>query len=300
MRIVVGTDFSTSARHAADFAATLATRSRSRLILVHAGDRLDAEGRSPAAAARARLEAEAAKLRASGAEVDVDLAVGPPHEVLLAAVARHRADLLVVGVVGQRSPGRLVLGSTTEQVAQTSPVPVLGLRYEEAFDPWLRGVEPLRVLAADDGSAGAAAALAWASGLAAIGPVALTAARILPRRPQRAWLPFPRQPPGAKHAIERELSRRIGRLPGVVEARAVVRSTDRDVAHELLAVAAEARVALILAGSQQRGGLRRLWSASVARALLAGSLVSVLMVPAGAASVTARPEGDREAAGLPG
>jgi nucleotide-binding universal stress UspA family protein len=298
MRVVVGTDFSPSARQAADLAATLATRIHAggragdppRLVLVHA---LEVPGDGAEDAARARLLAEAAKLRAGGATVEPELVEAPAAPALLAAVERHRAALIVVGVVGHRAPGRWVLGSTTDQVAQTSPVPVLGLRYDEAFHPWLHGEEPLRILYADDGSAAADAALAWADRLTAIGPLAITAARILPAR-ERPWWPF--RPPAPRRAdAERDLAQRTARLSAAARVEVVVHRSRRPVAQELLELAAEARVGLILAGAQQRTGLRRLWTSSVSRTLLAGSLVSVLMVPAAAAE--ARPGAGEAAPG---
>lgn len=290
MRIVVGTDFSPSARQAADLAATLAMRTQGPadgssppLLLVHARERRADGSPEPLAAASARLQTEVAKLRAGGAAVDGELLDGPPAEALLDAAERHRAELLMVGVVGQRSPGRWVLGSTADQVAQASPIPVLGLRYHEAFHPWLHGDEPLRILFADDGSRAAGAALAWAERLAALGPVAITAAQILPPR-GRSWWPFGRSSLPRRAEAERDLRRRTERLAAVAQLEPVVRRTAQPVAHELLDLATESRADLILAGAHQRSGLRRLWTSSVSRTLLAGSLVSVLMVPAAAAA----------------
>ena len=54
-----------------------------------------------------------------------------------------KARLVVVAALGYRSEG-WGLGSVSDRIAQTTPVPALIVRRAEAFQAWVRNARPLR------------------------------------------------------------------------------------------------------------------------------------------------------------
>jgi nucleotide-binding universal stress UspA family protein len=57
---------------------------------------------------------------------------GRPWEAILEAAREVRADLIVMGTHGRHGLVRTLLGSVTEKVVRTSPVPVLVVHYSAA------------------------------------------------------------------------------------------------------------------------------------------------------------------------
>ncbi len=68
------------------------------------------------------------RLRAAGFAPTVASIDGAPDEALVAYVDTHALDLLVMGAYGHSRIRRLIVGSTTTRVLQTTRVPVLLLR----------------------------------------------------------------------------------------------------------------------------------------------------------------------------
>ena len=66
----------------------------------------------------------------TGADLDVERALdyGSPHEKIREYVDTNGIDLVVMGTHGRRGLGRYLLGSVTERVIRTVPVPVLAVR----------------------------------------------------------------------------------------------------------------------------------------------------------------------------
>jgi nucleotide-binding universal stress UspA family protein len=56
--------------------------------------------------------------------------IGTPVDQILATVAEHKIDLVVLGTHGRGMVGHLLLGSVAERVVRRSPVPVLTLHGE--------------------------------------------------------------------------------------------------------------------------------------------------------------------------
>lgn len=111
-RVVVGVDGSPASRAALDWAVGLAGLCGAEVIVVHARgllDRLHEGATAPAPPAATRW-------------VERD---GNPVEVLLEAAEHERADLVVVGSRGLGGYPELLLGSTSTQVAQHAPCPVV-------------------------------------------------------------------------------------------------------------------------------------------------------------------------------
>jgi nucleotide-binding universal stress UspA family protein len=114
----------------------LATLLRSELLLVHVADgwaarhydRLKLAESEEMKADRAYLEGTALKLRATGLQVRVHLALGdPPTEILKTAEA-EQCDLIAMTTHGHRLIGDIIYGSTIEQVRHKATIPLLVVR----------------------------------------------------------------------------------------------------------------------------------------------------------------------------
>ena len=146
--IVAGFDGSVEARHAAELIAKLDPPRGGRVSLLTAVDFVRPPSQALASAnTRSAVSAEVARVnkervaharkgldRASrgltdaGWKVDRVVSTGDPLRDLLATVAQHRADLLVVGAKGIKGVRHLLLGSVAEGALSRSPVPVLIVR----------------------------------------------------------------------------------------------------------------------------------------------------------------------------
>lgn len=85
--------------------------------LIHVGDKATAE-----------LEEATARLLAARLDATTESLSGIPEVVVSDAVARHGADLLVMGAYGHSRLRQLLIGSTTTALIQRSKIPVLVFR----------------------------------------------------------------------------------------------------------------------------------------------------------------------------
>lgn len=114
----------------------LATLLRSELLLVHVADgwaarhfdRLKLAESEEMKADRAYLEDTAAKLRATGLQVRVHLALGDPATEILKTADTEKCDLIAMTTHGHRLIGDIIYGSTIEQVRHKAMVPLLVVR----------------------------------------------------------------------------------------------------------------------------------------------------------------------------
>lgn len=106
------------------------------------------------------LEGCAAKLRAKGVRVRVEVAHGRAVDRILELSAKLAPDFLAMGTHGRQGPSRATLGSVAEDVVCASPVPVLLCRPDTQIRDWKRILVPL------DGTPEAEAALPDATALA--------------------------------------------------------------------------------------------------------------------------------------
>ena len=160
--ILVATDFSVDARHAADRAARLAHETHSTLTLLHVlpGEPLaqirEWLGESSAPEQKLRDEAHdqlcelAAKVAGDRhVQVSTEDAAGPVLDEILQAADRLDARLLVLGARGVGFLRRLVLGTTSERLMRRTDRPLLVVRqlphepYRRVlvavdFSPWSR------------------------------------------------------------------------------------------------------------------------------------------------------------------
>jgi nucleotide-binding universal stress UspA family protein len=101
----------------------------------------------------------------SGTTITPDIFIGHPEEMIFAAARLHQSDLIVMCSKGQTGLKRWALGSVTQKVARSSPVPVLVLRDDNHLRRQERTNTPqsIRVMVALDGSQLAEATLAPAA-----------------------------------------------------------------------------------------------------------------------------------------
>jgi nucleotide-binding universal stress UspA family protein len=131
-RIVVGLDGSANSARAAALTGDLAELSGAQVLAVHAAGLL--ESLPPRGETRSEhrhwleqvLETTwSGPLRRAGVVVRCELHDGHPVDVLIAAINRFAADLVVVGSRGTGEAPYLLLGSTSAQLAQDTPCPIL-------------------------------------------------------------------------------------------------------------------------------------------------------------------------------
>lgn len=139
-KILVASDFSDTARIAADWAADFARTLGSKLVVVHAFDMpvvgvpdaafiVDAKTAARLSEQAQRgLDAEVARLRALGVEVEGLLRQGDSRDVIPKTAEESGAGLVVVGSHGRRGLSRALLGSVAENIVRTSHVPVVVVR----------------------------------------------------------------------------------------------------------------------------------------------------------------------------
>ena len=257
---------------AADAAAALALRLGARLVLAHS---LDERGEIPAhlrpqlrAGLEPRLAAEAARVRALGADVGERLIEGVPDDGLLALAAGCGARFIVLAASGSGALGRWMLGSVAENTAESSPLPTLVIRASLPLVEWARGTRTLRILAGVDFTANSEEALRWIAGFREIGPCAIT-------------LGFVDVDPGEQEeeAPEEALGAMARGILGDEPVSVFVRARSARIDAHLLQLAEESRADLIVAGTHQWRGLNRLRHASVSRRLLRDAAVSVACIP---------------------
>jgi nucleotide-binding universal stress UspA family protein len=139
-RILCPVDFSDASRHAIDHAVVMAQWYEAAIVALHVHDPvyvgvagLDLPDYQIAARAdagvarRVRAELETAFLPAVTAGVTVEMLVeeGSPAIRILEGVRAHGADLIVMGTHGTSGFERLLLGSVTEKVVRKATCPVL-------------------------------------------------------------------------------------------------------------------------------------------------------------------------------
>ncbi|HLY82359.1 MAG TPA: universal stress protein [Acidimicrobiales bacterium] len=132
-RIVVGVDGSDNGARAVAWAAELATVTGAEVIAVHAVgllERLPPDHPDPGygdiAEAHRLVEGEwTLHLHAADIAFRWHVAYGQPVSLLLQVVDETSADLVVVGTRGRRQRAALMLGSTSHQLAERSPCPVV-------------------------------------------------------------------------------------------------------------------------------------------------------------------------------
>lgn len=139
-RILVATDGSEPAQHAATEAVTLANEFGATLHAVYVLEVAepppwfndpDAEPGVDTKAGRAiDGVVSAAADRGLGTEVVTAILRGQTAPAILAYIDEHDIDLVVVGTHGRTGLDRLLIGSVAEHIVREAPVPVVTVRAE--------------------------------------------------------------------------------------------------------------------------------------------------------------------------
>lgn len=145
-RILVPTDFSTTADAALEYAFALAERFGASLQLLHVledpfvTDGMAAEAyisEAPALRsamlqdAQERLRHRAAPREAAGMHIDTEVLFGHGARTIAEYAAERGIDLIVIGTHGRTGFAHLLLGSVAERLVRTAPCPVLTVRHPE-------------------------------------------------------------------------------------------------------------------------------------------------------------------------
>ncbi|MFN8499817.1 MAG: universal stress protein [Anaerolineae bacterium] len=177
--ILVPLDGSALGEGALPTATALAQRMGAQLVLARV-----VSSASPLAVGEAQTYLDRVRARLPHAVAASATALhGPPAPGILAAVAGHRADMVVMTTHGYSGLRRLVFGSVAEKVLATSPAPVwLVPAHGTAYPPLLTRPAPLALIPLD-GSALAEAALPPALMLVNALGARLLLLRVLPPEP---------------------------------------------------------------------------------------------------------------------
>lgn len=285
--VIAATDFSPAADRAVEWAVELASHRRAELQLVHAVVAPAAAGaRFPLVVemtedlldrARRRMAETALRLQQRVPGLAWEVALGDPAIVVLAAAARHRPELIVVGTRGLGGWRHALLGSTAQRVLGRATCPVIAVHEGDPVMP----ARPLRLLAATDFSTDAEEATNVACRLLAdaIGEVVVLHAFSVP-------LPAPPSEAFAHGELVGELreaardstaeqAARV-RLLGV-SARAELR--DGYAPDVIAAAARELGADLVVMGSRGRGGIAQLLLGSCAERVLQLAPCPQLVLP---------------------
>lgn len=154
-RILVATDFSTTAEIALHHAVEIAKRHGATIELIHVIAWLES-WLSPLKAAEdftdrvkdlatERLTKLADSLAGRGVEIATRVGLGQPSQAILKALEETAADLLVLGTRGSGGFPQLHLGSTAERLLQSVHGPILSVHPDEAAE-----LDPATVLIPTD------------------------------------------------------------------------------------------------------------------------------------------------------
>lgn len=218
-------------------------------------------------AARDTLAAAVERAKGGPGPITTVLRHGPAVSTLLAEVAEHDADLVVVGTRGLGPVRRVLLGSVSARVARDAPCPVavvpLGAPVGSS-GPIVVGV---------DGSAGSVAALRWAAD-ATDGPIHAVHVMEYPFGPDYAvdGLVFRGHEAFGHDVVERTVAEALGERPDVTTT--VTSGDARDVLNQ---VATTLRASAIVVGARGGAGLAGL--GSIATSVASHADVVVVVVP---------------------
>lgn len=289
--VLCSTDFSPTADKALEVAADFARQLGAPLAVTHpigiprtlVRDKKASEWIT--AARQRTLRETSAALRVKGLEVRERVRPDSPAKAILQVARDENAQLIVVPVAERRFMGQRLRASGVAQIAGKARSPVLMLRDAEPLRRWLQDDRPLKVVVAYNFSTSSEAALSWVKQLTRIGPCEVVLAytnqpyhdymRIGAQGP----LPFGHNPPDVLAVLERDMNARAIAVLGDVPARCRVEPNAQRTHVQLAQLAAEEGADLIVTGSRQYAGLKRLWHGSVSRALLKHSPMNVAVVP---------------------
>jgi nucleotide-binding universal stress UspA family protein len=284
MAIVCATHFTDSSVEASAVATRLAKKIRLPLWLVNVMGGAAAAPSPKDEAARAALEAQAGRLRASGLDVQTVLLHGKLERALPEFCDFVDAELVVIGE--RQQPPFPLFATAAERLSSALPAPLLLVRSRKPFEAWASGTAYLRVLLATDQSWRPELARQWLVRLAEFGPLDVIAVHVWSEEDERA-----RRNGGTFEGLSRllraETAAALVGLPPNVLSRVLLEHAPGDVGRALLRLAEEERTDLIALGTHRpKGLLARL--RSVSHEVLVKGHVSVALVPAAPSPLDAR------------
>lgn len=283
MNLLCPTDFSQTATEAADVAAALAVKRGLPLKLVYCAANQIVGAEIPVVCAEDRvapeeLEKEAWRLATHGLKVSFSIQTGVKDDEIVRA-ARGDTEMIVMGSTGRGGADRWLLGSVSERVAESAPVPTLVVRSAPPLLTWLREGRPLRVLCAVDFSVSGDAAVAMIRQLMALGPVEVEAAYIADAEDLRDEGSAENASSRTKESLERDVWERLQQVLGCPTVKIHIQGASGNSAFEFVRLADDLKTDLVVVGTHQRHGLKRLSSPSFSRRVLTHAGTNVLCVP---------------------
>jgi len=168
-KILCPVDFFPASEKAAEYAIALAARSRARLVLLHVVEHpatwaydlpMDTSGLMKTLTTRSTAELKRIAKRAEAANVPVEAVVreGETDDEIRTLATKQKVDLVIMGTHGRRGLERFFIGSKTERLLRTLPIPLLTISSNVRVTP--AGVK--NILVTTDFSEGTAEAVDYA------------------------------------------------------------------------------------------------------------------------------------------
>lgn len=289
--ILVATDLADDSDEVVKAGAALAALTGAELHLLHSFD-LELSPYNPLApelpnfenrirAAEDELRAQARRAVPHSVPVtSVEVVVYAAHRTILECATARGADVIVLGAHRKRGAGGPFLGTTADRVVRTAEVPCLIVRGPLSL-PLRRVLVPFDI--SDPARAALDVAIAWAAtfrpggGTPPVHPELLLL-HVSPRAFDVENFPFDQQVivPELRREGEDALAR-VAADAGV-RIREEVRWGDRP-ADEIVQLAAEEKVDLLVMGTHGRGAVKRALIGSVASGVARRATCPVLLVP---------------------
>jgi nucleotide-binding universal stress UspA family protein len=123
------TDFSDHARHASQYALSMAKEYGAELTLLHVLEDTPGSADLHSATEKAvkQLEESIAPKTREECRVKVMVRIGKPYQQIMQLTLEAQTDLVIMGVRGRGALDTALFGSTTYRVIQLGPCPVLAV-----------------------------------------------------------------------------------------------------------------------------------------------------------------------------
>jgi nucleotide-binding universal stress UspA family protein len=304
-RIVCPIDFSDCSRHALDHAVAIARWYESELTALHVFTDREPVDMIPAIAGRPlrtpvrpsldRRQEVARDLHrfvmqsdVKGLDLEQVVQEAPDVAVeILAQGAVRKADLLVLGSHGRSGMKRLLLGSITEQILRTSEIPTLVVPLRTDHVGFGRAAPFKHIVCPVDFSSTSLDALGYAMALAEEGDADLTILHVIDMFPDLLGAAMFTQAPLAEIRSKVAASyeqRLLALVPDSVRTYCTVDTVVADgrPSSEILRIASDRRVDLIVMGVHGRGAIDLMWFGSKTNDVIRSGQWPVLTVRASA------------------